>query len=418
MGPLNIKYNIYIKNKTRKSATWVLRVREDDRTKDVPLHTQDPNVAKKALEKAQFALKAYNYAVEEDKPTEGLLDAVVRVESAQRQKEASGTFISIREAMEAWEVHQRRTGVREATIRTYHKALKQIIELDQSIRTATETDKILAKCDHVSSATRHSYMSALKGFREFLMDKYQVAYRVGEIPVIRVDPVKPQVQWNIYQMRRIIDNVRITVLGYRTPDEEATEQTKTYFWLLATSGLRQSEAYELLWGDIDWNNQAVRLRAETTKARVARTAPLQNYVFERLGRMRKSISMQNPGKPEPTQRIFTRVPSTQPGRHAVLHRAIIAANKELASLNSQETIPVSGLHCFRHSCACILYSPDDEGRLPNIKAVAAVLGHTPQVSLQYYIKNSSQEESRNLLNSKFEVSNGMKGVIDDMIDLL
>ena len=412
MEPLNIKYNVFIKNKTRKSATWVLRIKQDGQVKDQPLHTQDPSVAKKTLEKAKLALTNYNYAVEDGNATEAMLDQVIRINSETAKEKTGNTGTSIREALDAWEIHQRRAGAREATISTYGRALERILDQGAPLRSAIDTDAILARCDHVASATRHLYMAALGSFREFLSARYQINYQVGEIPKIKVDPVKTQTQWSIFQMRRIIDAVRITVKAKMMPDEAATEDFKTYLWLLATSGLRQGEAYALRWGDIDWKHGAVNLRKETTKARQARTAPLQDYVLERLARMEKRLA-----KPSPADPIFSTIPKSQPGRFEVLVRAINEANEELKKLNG-EPIPHGGLHTFRHSCACILYAPDDEGRLPDVKAVAAILGHSPAVTLQYYIRGRDIEENKNIVNSKFTAVDGMRGAIDDVLHLI
>lgn len=413
-GQLEVKYNIYLKNKNRKSASWVLRVRQDGKVKDIPLKTQDPSVAREALERAQFALKAYNYA-----PTAANLEQVVQVDSEQRNREASVSTVTVREALDAFEVQERRAGVREVTIRTYGRALERILEADGSIRSVTDTDAILSRYDGLSSATRHLYAAALRSFREFLMDKYGISYDPREIPRVHVDPKKAQVQWSINQMRRIIDAVRITVPFKRIPDERATDQMQTYLWLLGTSGMRQAEAYELVWGDLDWLTGSFRLRAETTKARKARTVPVHSYVLERLAREQKTVSRESPGRPTPSDKIFDRIPKTQPGRHEVLHRAIKEANRELVKLGSRELIPVSGLHCLRHSAACLLYSRDEEtGALPDIQAVASILWHSPQVSIQYYIRTKDLESNKDMLESKFKATEGMRSNIDDMLDLL
>lgn len=413
-GQLEIKYNIYLKNKNRKSASWVLRVRQDGNVKDIPLKTQDPSVAREALERAQFALKAYNYA-----PTAANLEQVVRIGNPQVQREASGGTVTVREALDSWEIQMRREGARETTISTYMRALTRILEQDASVRSVTDTDAILGRIDNLSSATRHLYAASLRNFREFLGNRYGISYDPREIPRVRVDPVKVQTPWTVNQMRRIIDAVRITVPFKRIPDEEATEQMKTYLWLLGTSGLRQGECYSLLWGDLDWEHGSVRLRAETTKARKARVAPIQSYVLERLARMHKAIARESPGRPGPSEKIFDKVPKTQPGRHEVLHRAIREANQELARIGSKELIPVSGLHNLRHSCACILYSRDEEtGALPDVRRIAEILGHSPQVSLKYYIQSADREDARNIVDSKFRAAEGMRSNIDDMLDMI
>lgn len=407
MDQLDIKYNVYLKNKGRKSASYVLRVRQDGKVKDVPLRTQDPKAAKEALEKAKFSLQAYNY-----NPSPALLEAVVRIGAPQVQHEASGGSVSIREGLEAWEVQMRREGAREASIRCYLKSIRRILDESASIRTVADTDAILAKCDGLASATRHLYSAALRNFRGFVESKYGIRYDPREIPRVRVDPVKRQTQWTILQMRKIIDAVRITKKGYhRDLDEVATEDMKTYLWLLATSGLRQGEAYQLRWTDIDWEKSMLNLRAETTKGRKARSVPIQNYVLDRLSRKYREL----PGN---RGRIFERIPKDQSGRFAVLRRAIDTANTELEEAGSRMRIPPGGLHSMRHSCCCILYSRDPEtGERPDIRRIAEILGHSAQVSLQYYVRCSEGDEGRDLINSRFDTGE-MRSTVDDCLDLI
>lgn len=411
MGQLTVKYNTYLKNKGRKSASYVLRIREDGQVKDVPLKTQDPKVAKEALEKARFSLQAYNY-----NPTEANLEQVIRIGAEQVQAESSGGTITVQEAMDSWEIQMRREGAREASIKCYLKSMRRLVKMDASIRTVTDTDAILARCDSLSSATRHLYSAALRSFREFLEAKYAIKYDPREIPRIKVDPVKSQTRWTLLQMRRIIDAVRITQRGHHHRlDETATEDMQTYLWLLATSGLRQGEAYQLKWSDIDFEHSCVHLRAEITKGRKSRTTPIQSYVLDRLGRKYRSIPVNQRG----SGKIFDKIPSSQPGRFAVLARAINAANEELERIGSKERIPPGGLHSMRHSVACILYSRDPEngGALPDVRLVASILGHTPQVSLKYYIESTEHDNGREIINSRFSGSE-MRSTIDDMLDLI
>ena len=404
---MKVAYNIYLKNKDRKSATWTARIRQDGRTKDINLRTQDRAVAERWLRGAKRALEEYNDAEADGKATDELLGRVIRIDDVAVQRKAQGSPVRVREALERYEVELRRRNYRESTIGGYMATLKRLYVQTDPVDTVADVDGALRQFDGKSSGARHYYTAIVRGFVGFCSKKYGVKAS-DDIPGVKVEALKTQPHWEIWQMRRIIENACVMRRGTRgVVDEERTEWIRIYFWLLATSGLRQGEAYGILWGDIDWQHGQVNLRESETKARKARKAPVQSYVLEMLaGKFRR-------GRYTSTDPVFAgKVSGLQVVRYEILRRAIKKANRELP-VHAQ--IPMGSLHTFRHSVATILYSPDENGVRPDLKAVANILGHSEHVALKYYQSTRPAEEQTDLLNSKFGGSD-MRSVVDDMVD--
>lgn len=401
-----IAYNVYLKNKHRKSATWTARIRQDGRTKDINLRTQDKAVAYRWLRSAKRALEAYNDAEVEGRATDELYDKVIKITDVAVHRETSGNEIRMSEAMDAYEIELRRRNYREKTIECYGRALKNMYDPSSVIDSARDVERVLRGFDGRASGTRHYYVSILKGFLSFVSKRYGVHTDLDDIPAVKVEAVKTQAHWTINQMRMIIDHA-VCLKKNGDVDTERTEWIRIYYWLLATSGLRQNEAYTLKWSDVDWAHAQLSLRESETKARVSRKAPIQRYVLELLARKFKA------GEYSSSDYIFVnRIPNQQSVRYSVLRRAIASANE---TLDVQHQIPQGSLHTFRHSVSMILYAPDEDGIRPDIKAVAEILGHHEKVALKYYQSTRGEDERNNLLNSKFDVC-GMRTIMDDMVD--
>ena len=403
---MKISYNIYLKNRNRKSATWTARIRQEGKTKDINLRTQDRSVAERWLRGARRALEEYNDAEAEGTATRELYDKVVKIDDVASHREASGKPVTVSEAIERYEVELRRKNYRESTIKTYEKNLEYLYDRSAPVETLADIESAMRKFDGKSSGTRHNYVSLMRGFLKFVRKKYGLNIEDEEIPAVKVESAKHQNHWTVWQMRRIIEKIAFRNRD-GTVDDEKTEWTKIYFWLLATSGLRQGEAGTIRWSDIDWASSQLTLRETETKTRTSRKAPLQSYVLELLARKYRE------GSYAPSESVFNgRIPSHQGSRFHVLQRALADANSELPI---QSQIPQGGLHTFRHSVSMVLYSPDENGIRPDIKTVSEILGHGEKVALKYYQSTRSPLEKTDLLNSKFGGSD-MRSLVDDMVD--
>ena len=180
-------------------------------------------------------------------------------------------------------------------------------------------------------------------------------------------------------MYHIIEAVKCT-------DKVMEEQFKVYAWVMASCGSRQGETYELTWND--FHDNCLTFRAETTKGRKERTVPLDLRVVEMLLRM-----------PRTGSKIFSAIPKSQAGRYSILERAVKAAGA-----------PHGGLHTFRTSVSRILYR-----KCKDITAVAALLGHSPEVSMMHYSEARKAEELRTLVDNAYSDEQMIPSPMDELI---
>ena len=159
---MKIAYNVYLKNKDRKSATWTARIRQDGRTKDINLRTQDRAVAERWLRGAKRALDEYNDAEADGKATEELLGRVIRIDDVAVQRKAQGSPVCVREALERYEVELRRRNYRESTISGYMATLKRLYAQTDAVDTVADVDSALRQFDGKSSGARHYYTAIVR----------------------------------------------------------------------------------------------------------------------------------------------------------------------------------------------------------------------------------------------------------------
>lgn len=159
-----------------------------------------------------------------------------------------------------------------------------------------------------------------------------------------------------------------STLKYGRPVDDTAARTieyKDYFRVMATIGSRQGETYLLRWKDL--HDGCLTFVAEHTKSRKERTVPIPYDLWASLEVRR--------GNPE--EKMFPLVSPSQSRRYRVLRRALDELGLE------------GGLHTFRHSVSMLLFK-----KCGDIKSVCQVLGHSPQVGLEYYQHTRSVEEVR------------------------
>ena len=154
---------------------------------------------------------------------------------------------------------------------------------------------------------------------------------------------------------------------------------RVFFKLLASTGLRISEALALQWKHLrlDGSNPHVRVRRAITRGRIEvpktrygrRSVPLDHELVRDLRQRRAEMS--DPGADD---LVF---PSKAGGfldRNNLRRRTLVPAAEEVGA-------SWAGFHTFRHTCASLLF-----GRGSNAVQVQRWLGHhSPAFTLSYYI---------------------------------
>lgn len=390
MEQIKISYSLYIKNPKRPSAHYYCRVRERNQpTFDVDLHTKDKAKADAWRQLRQNEVSMINARILLGEPvTDEQLRSIVRYCNRFATAPTSKT-VSIREALDEWEKHLRRTGKRETTIATYLRAVKAIFSpvYSEAIQGITE-DKIVALLsnhDGLKASSRKNYSVVAHEVLKYMVNKYDLSPKlVNAPPRIKVDDVE-QPYWKPYQVQKIVDAVECK-------DKVREKVAKAYYWFLFCTGCRNTEAYNLLWSDLTFTDPTtafVTVRAELTKNNKTRRIPLDWRIARLISRL-----------PHEGPRIFQAVPASQGGRYSILAKAI-----------KRSGMPAGGLHTFRHSFCMLAYSKTDD-----VKAVAEVAGHSPEVSLRYYVASRQQDQLREVVDKTFENENTLPSPIDELVE--
>lgn len=350
-----ITYSIIEKNKkVVKIPKLYGRIRAGKRERLVPLG-RNMEEAQKWLKRAR---RAYEEACDleaegKDIPPELLarvltVDSDIRVSSVSSQpaEKAGGT-------LELWEGDMRLRNIRETTIANYLRAVSPMLRgKDVATMNAQQVKEMVGQ-KKVAPNTRRFICNALKSL--FLFCKRQDL--VEALPHIKYEQ-KDRSWWTEEQMDDII-------LHVRSDTAARTIEYKDYFRVMATIGSRQGETYLLRWKDL--HDGCLTFVAEHTKSRKERTVPIPFDLWSSLEVRR--------GNPE--EKMFPLVSPSQSRRYRVLRRALDELGLD------------GGLHTFRHSVSMLLFK-----KCGDIKSVCQVLGHSPQVGLEYYQNTRSVEEVR------------------------
>lgn len=378
---LKIGYSIWQKHKKRGDLTWYCRVRERGTAPmDVCLHTDSKAQAEAFLMLRKNELMIYNAKVLSGEDAD--LSNLLRRSTAKIVQKGPVQPVSIREAMDAWELHLRRTGRRETTISTYMRALRNI--LDGSLPVTAVTDKFLrdtlTKKDGCKSATRKMYSVTLRELVKFLVKEYGLNRDlVDSFEFVKVQQ-EEKGYWSMNEIRRMVDCIKCR-------DEVTTNMYKAWVWLQAVCGCRQGEASKIEWSDLQGRN--LTLKAQNTKSGKTRTVPIPISVSELIYHL-----------PRVNNYVFPYLGRTQSVRYAVIAKAVKKAG-----------IPHGGLHTLRHSASMYLYS-----KIQDIKLVSQILGHSETTALKYYQKTREAENVVDAVDEAYSYNQDIPSTLDWMIE--
>lgn len=356
---VHIKYSIIEKNRgVVKRPKFYGRIREKGREKLVPIgHNRED--AERWLRTVTRTYEDILDLERMGKPVPGELSAkLVTVDTPAFARNDPSKPVSAPGGMlEAWEKDMRLRAMRESTIGHYTRAAAILVG-NRNVMALGPDDVVgMIGKSGLKPNTRRYYRNVLRSLLTFA-GREDLAKKLPKIKYEQVD--RPF--WNEEQMSDIIHFVS-------TDDPARTLEYKDYFSVMASIGSRQGETYALRWKDI-LEDGCIRFRAETTKSRKERIVPIPFDLWASLEVRR--------GMPE--GKVFPLVSPSQSRRYRVLRRALDKLGLE------------GGLHTFRHSVSMILYK-----KTTDIKAVSQLLGHSPQVALEYYQNSRSVDELRKTL---------------------
>lgn len=364
-----IVYSCVLKNKGRKCESYYLRIRQEGfREKLVPLHTRDDRTARKELERAR---RPYEEAVDleeqgKEVPAE-LMARIVRVDGPAviAQKGPARPVLILEKVLDGYEAKLRLEGLRERTIDVYMRALKDMLDVKMEIAgfSGETAKRALENKGNLKAATRRFYSNALRSLCRYLTK--EMGFPAGmesEVPTVRDAGAGDKPVWDRFQMEEII-------MAVSCRSAATTEQYRQFFRVMKAIGSRDAETAGLTWEDL--KDGVITFRGSVTKNRKTRACPIPTELWSELEERRGL----------PHQKIFPYIGKTQSSRYSVLQRAL----KKLGLKG--------GLHCWRKSVSELLYRKSGN----DIRAVAQLLGHSPQTALRNYTRVRSVDELRKLV---------------------
>lgn len=370
----------YLKNATKvKHPQYYARIRIDGHTHDQPLHTTSKAVAESWVKLRRDEIRRYHdyVACGETVPPDLLSKLMPTID----QKGPSKAVPSLRVCLDSWEAELTRRGFSSRTVHMYCKSSEYMLK-DLSRPVSVLTPELVRKQstehDHLRCTTRRSYFVAYKEFLKYCVKQYNISpAAVDEIPSIKqVRTDRPY--WTMDEIRKIIDSVSCN-------SKEAEDCYKAYFWFLAVTGARNSEAAALTWTDLV--DGIVTFRASTTKGNRERRVPVEWRVMNMLYRLPRHGNL-----------VFSSIAKSQAGRYSVLARAV-----------RKSGVHQGGLHTFRHSAAMYLYARC------GIKSVSDMLGHSASTALSVYLASRTPDQLRDVVDKAYHDNLALPDAMDDLI---
>ena len=354
---MKTKLSIIFKHGNRKTGKYYIRIREGKKEKLLPVGRSLPD-AERQLRAAVRVQEEIADLEAEGKPVpDELRRKLITMDTPLRRSEGMTTPVGEPgSCTEKWERQMRLENMRSTTIANYQRAFRVLLKGKEVDSLSPSDVKTLMLGLKVKPNSIRFYKNALKSLFSWA-GRHDL---VEALPKVKYEQ-KDRPFWNDEQLDDIIQHVR-------SDSAARTIEYKDYFRVMATIGSRQGETYMLRWKDL--HDGCLTFVAEHTKSRKERTVPIPYDLWSSLEVRR--------GNPE--DRMFPLVSPSQSRRYRVLRRALDELGLD------------GGLHTFRHSVSMLLYK-----KCGDLKAVSQLLGHSPQVALQYYQNARSVDDLRGLL---------------------
>lgn len=174
----------------------------------------------------------------------------------------------------------------EATLRSYRDSFRLLLKLFPLKTTHEMTEGVVRQFLQRGERERNWKASTIISYRKNLAPFFKWCAKHGHIeenPLLHI-PAPPLVK-NLpeYYTQEEMESVMYHVnMSARTDFERA--RNVALFGVMAMAGLRKGELLALKVTDIDWENGALRVRAETSKSRSARSIPMSFRLRELLER--------------------------------------------------------------------------------------------------------------------------------------
>jgi integrase/recombinase XerD len=255
-------------------------------------------------------------------------------------------------------------GRSNATITAYSNDLLQFIQCCPDVEhvTAGDLDRYFAglRREGLAPATVARAMSAVRGLFLFLVDE-RIINRdpTTLLPSVRRDRALPKALSETY-IAGLLDSI--------TGDDALSIRDRTLIEFLYGTGCRVSEMLGVTVGDIDFDENVIRV---TGKGEKQRLVPMGSCLRKALTLHLASISSQRGARRSHAVFLnFRGAPLSRHGVNEILRRRAVQAGLTTSGLHA---------HSFRHSCASHMIAHGAD-----IRVVQELLGHSSIATTQRY----------------------------------
>ena len=255
-------------------------------------------------------------------------------------------------------------GRSNATITAYSNDLLQFIQCCPDVEhvTAGDLDRYFAglRREGLAPATVARAMSAVRGLFVFLVDERIIDRDPTTLlPSVRRDRALPKALSETY-IAGLLDSI--------TGDDALSIRDRTLIEFLYGTGCRVSEMLGVTVGDIDFDENVIRV---TGKGEKQRLVPMGSCLRKALTLHLASISSQRGARRSHAVFLnFRGAPLSRHGVNEILRRRAVQAGLTTSGLHA---------HSFRHSCATHMIAHGAD-----IRVVQELLGHSSIATTQRY----------------------------------
>ena len=255
-------------------------------------------------------------------------------------------------------------GRSNATITAYANDLLQFIQCCPDVEhvTAGDLDRYFAglRREGLAPATVARAMSAVRGLFLFLVDERIIDRDPTTLlPSVRRDRALPKALSETY-IAGLLDSI--------TGDDALSIRDRTLIEFLYGTGCRVSEMLGVTVGDIDFDENVIRV---TGKGEKQRLVPMGSCLRKALTLHLASISSQRGARRSHAVFLnFRGAPLSRHGVNEILRRRAVQAGLTTSGLHA---------HSFRHSCATHMIAHGAD-----IRVVQELLGHSSIATTQRY----------------------------------
>lgn len=278
-------------------------------------------------------------------------------------------------------------GIRKETLISYQSLMKTFFrrmpELSLLEDLTPTTVKEFFKRTHreakvknktIKNSTIYTYHSKLNAFFGWLENQHYISR--GSLYNVIPKPEQPQYNDVKNLNEREVETLIATVSLESVNDSFLSIRNITILYIFLYTGIRRSELLGLRIQDIDFDNQSLYIRAQTSKSKKGRNIPLNSLLLITLKKYFTSLSKRK----KRSSHLFVSRRDTPLTRHGL--KSWVEKYSKLSGVKFS-------MHQLRHTFACRLAQQNAD-----IVSIKCALGHSSIQMTERYLRSIGSENTR------------------------